>query len=201
MANYSINNFVGLPNATDTRLKIYDKNSRLKYIVDPNVAYFFAKINIINIKIENSNQIQLDFSSAQEAVDALIKLNNYKKIITDKEVIPTPSTSDVVFSKSNLNMNALDTVNDGDLATLSGITDNPVSGNFIRVLINGLEVNVGGKTYPYDCYFSNDNGLTSKNLGDEEKGDKLYWNPSVANYNLDSSYDKIDFIYLIKNNG
>lgn len=200
MANYSIHNFVGLPNSTDTRLKIYDKSSRLKYIVDPNVAYFYSKSNFINIKIENKNQIQLDFSSSQEAVDALIKLNNYKKIITDKDVIPTPPPfQGSVFSKSNLNMPSLDTENDGDLATISGITDTPLEGNFIRVTVNGLEVNVGGKEYPYDCYFSNDGGVTHKILGEEQKGDKLYWNPSISGYNLDSSYDKIDFIYLIRN--
>lgn len=195
MANYSINNFVGLPNATDTRLKIYDKNSRLKYIIDPLVAYFFAKSNIINIKIEDSNQIQLDFATYQEAIDSLIKLNNYKKIITDKDLIPTPSSSSV-FSKSNLNMSSLDTFIDGDLATISGITDIPMEGSIVRVTVNGLEVNVGGKEYPYDCYFSNDNGLTSKEIGTEQRGDKLYWNSSIAGYNLSSNYDKIDFIYL-----
>jgi len=200
MANYSIQNFVGLPNPTDTRLKIYDKSARLKYIVDPNVAYFFAKSNVINIKVENKNQIQLDFATSQEAIDALIKLNNYKKIITDKDVIPTPPPfQGSVFSKSNLNMSALDTVNDGDLATLLGIIDNPLEGNFVRVTVNGLEVNVGGKVYPYDCYFSNDNGITAKSIGEEQTGDKLYWNTSIAGYNLDSSYDKIDFIYLIRN--
>ena len=200
MANYSIHNFVGLPNSNDTRLKIYDKSSRLKYIVDPNVAYFYSKSVFINIKIENKNQIQLDFSSSQEAVDALIKLNNYKKIITDKNVIPSPSPyKGAVFSKSNLNMSTLDTINDGDLAVLTGITDTPLEDNFVRVTVNGLEVNVGGKDYPYDCYFSNDDGITHRNLGEEQIGDKLYWNPSIAGYNLDSSYDKIDFIYLIRN--
>ena len=198
MANYSINNFVGLPNPTDTRLKIYDKANRLKYIINPNMAYFFAKSNIINIKIEDKNDIQLDFGSNQEAIDALIKLNNYKKIIIESQVKPIPpDPTSTVFSKSNLNMSCLDTLNDGDLATNNGILDEPLTGSFVRVTVNGLEVNVGGKIYPYDCYFSDDNGLTPKTLGNEKKGDKLYWNGLVAGYNLNQDYDKIDFIYLI----
>ena len=53
-----------------------------------------------------------------------------------------------------------------------------------------------GKVYPYDCYFSADNGLTAKAIGDEKQGDKLYWNKSVSGYNLDA-IDIIDFVYLI----
>ena len=196
MANFSINNFVGLPNSTDTRLKIYDKSNKLKWIIDPHVAYFFCKSSSILIKIEDKNSLNLDFSSNQEAVDSLVKLNNYKKIITDKQAIPDPSPGRVIFSKSNLNMNALLTANDGDLACDTPILDKPKTESFVRVTVNGLEVNVGGKVSPYDCYFSSNDGVTAKTLGTETTGDKLYWNYSVAKYNL-SPQDLIDFIYLI----
>lgn len=201
MATYSINNFLANPSVGDERLKIYDKNSKLRYTIDPNIAYFFKKANIVVIKVDNKNDIYLDFPSTTESTQALAKLNDAKKALTSSQSgcpIPPGGSGENIYSKSNLNMQALVTVNDGDLACNNAIIDSPVSASFVKVFINGIEVNVGGTVYPFDCYFSPDGGTTVRLLGDEKKGDKLYWNGSIAGYQLDT-VDLIDFNYLISN--
>jgi len=198
MATYSITNFLSIPAPNDVRLKIFDKNNKLRHTIDPNIAYFFKKSHIVVIKIEDRNDIYLDFASSTESAQALSKLNDAKKALTNPGgcIVPPSGNGENVYSKANLNMVALVTVNDGDLACNTMILDKPVSASHVRVFINGVEVNVGGNTYPHDCYFSHDGGVTVKVLGDEKQGDKLYWNQSVANYNLDIG-DLIDFVYLI----
>ena len=90
-------------------------------------------------------------------------------------------------------MPALVTVNDGDLACVSQIDDVPIRESFVRVFINGMEAN---RDLPSpDCFFSAD-GFNQRPLGDERIGDRLWWNGSVAGYNLDT-LDLIDFVYLI----
>jgi hypothetical protein len=198
MANYSITNFLATPQAGDTRLRIYDKSNKLRYTIDPLVAYFYLQVAIVQIKIEDKNDILLDFASASEAALAMAKLNQAKQELTLPDCAGRPGEGVIVFSKSNLNMPALVTLSGvSTLACNSGIIDRPEDSSPVRVFINGIEVNVGGKVYPYDCYFSSDNGVTAKIMGDEKPGDKLYWNGNIANYELDT-IDLIDFIYLIK---
>ena len=55
-----------------------------------------------------------------------------------------------------------------------------------------MEVNLGDKTF--DCYFSNDGGTTARLVVDIEAGDILYWNGSIAGYQLDAT-DDIDISY------
>ena len=197
MANYQLSNFLATPTSQDTRMRIYDKNSKLKYTLDPNVAYFYKKANIVIIKVEDKNDIYLDFSSSTESAQALAKLNEAKRIMTQPGCAPDPNGT-TVYSKSNLNMTANVTVNDGDLACNTAILDTPKTYSYVRVFVNGVEVNTGDKNSG-DCYFSRDGGSTALVVGDERLGDKLYWNESIANYNLDA-IDLIDFIYLIEVN-
>jgi hypothetical protein len=144
MATYSITNFLSTPASGDVRIKILDKLNKLRHTIDPNIAYFYKNANIVLIKIEDRNDIQLDFATSAEAAQALAKLNDAKKALTNAGgcVIPGTTGSNV-FSKLNMNMVALITVNDGDLACNSIILDKPAVGSFVRVFINGVEVNVG----------------------------------------------------------
>lgn len=203
MATYQLNNFLATPTSQDVRMRIYDKNSKLRYTLDPNVAYFYKKANVVIIKVEDKNDIFLDFSNSTEAAQSLAKLNDAKKMMTQPSCPSTPggggSSTKIVYSKSNLNMTSLLTTSDGDLACNSGIVDKPTTSSHVRVFLNGIEVNVGGKNYPYDCYFSPDGGNTARIVGDERQGDKLYWNGSIAGYELDT-IDLIDFQYLIEVN-
>lgn len=191
MANYSITNFVATPSGDDTMMRIYDKNTRLKYTLEPNVAYFSAKLNIVTIRVEDDNTITLDFPNSTEAIKALAKLNEFRKFF-DK---PTEDASGIILYTGNKDMVASVTNIDGDLACSISISATPKKLSIVSVYVNGLNVNVGGKLHPYDCYFSTDGGLTAKSSGHENIGDKLYWNPSIANYNLDAN-DLIDFVYL-----
>ena len=95
----------------------------------------------------------------------------------------------------NQTMNALSTTTDGDLACSLPIFIDPQGK--VDVYINGLNVPSGlGK----DCYFSVDNGITARVDGEELAGDKLYWNGSIAGYQLEIT-DKIDFDYIISTSG
>ena len=195
MASYSINTFVRTPSQGDTYIKIYNKYNKLIYSIDPNIAFFYKSSNILSIKVNDSNDIFLDFETASECNDALLKLNSIKQTLIS--MVESSGVTDLktnVFSKNNLNMSANITTQNGDLACDIGIIDTPISNSLVRVFINGLEVNVGGKMSPYECYFSND-GINVRNIGDERHGDKLYWNGEIAKYQLDQM-DSIDFIYL-----
>jgi len=198
MANYKLSNFLATPTAQDTRMRIYDKNSKLRYTLDPNIAYFYKKANIVLIKVEDKNDIYLDFATSTESAQALARLNDAKRVMTQPGCTPDPDGT-TVYSKANLNMAGLVTTIDGSLACNTAIIDRPKTSSHVRVFINGAEVSTGGKVYPHDCYFSADGGVTERILGDERQGDKLYWNGTVANYNLDA-IDLIDFIYLIEVN-
>jgi hypothetical protein len=195
MANYTLATFLAQPTDDDTRIKIFDKNKVLKYSIDPNPAFFFTKSNIIVIKMEDKNVIYIDFDSINDANQAIVKLNDAKKYLIQLAKM-SQTNGTVVFSKLNLNMNAMRTFIDGDRCCNTPINNHPKVGSFVKVFVNGLEVNVGGKVTPYDCYFSSDNGLTARIIGDEKYGDYLYWNTSIAGYNLDVT-DFIDFEYLI----
>ena len=180
-------------------MRIYDKNSKLRYTLDPHVAYFYKKSNIVIIKVEDRTDIYLDFATSANAAQALAKLNEAKRAMTQPGCSPQPGEGETVYSKANLNMAANTTTTDGSLACGVAIIDRPVSNSHVRVFVNGVDISTGGKVYPHDCYFSADDGVTERILGDERQGDKLYWNGSVANYNLDT-IDLIDFIYLIEVN-
>lgn len=82
MATYSLNNFLATPSPGDITLKIYDISRKLKYEINPNIAYFLTKSNIVIIRIEDRNDIYLDFIDTQEAVAAAAKLNTAKRYIT-----------------------------------------------------------------------------------------------------------------------
>lgn len=102
----------------------------------------------------------------------------------------------LTYSTSNLNMAALDTTqgSGSQLACNTGITTLPNS--VVRVMINGVEINVGGTTSTYGGFFSPD-GTVVRLPNDEQVGDKLYWNTDTVEYQLDTT-DEIDFIYLIR---
>lgn len=86
------------------------------------------------------------------------------------------------------------TVLDGDLATNTGITNAPQLDSGVRVYINTMRVPCGNTGNDF-CYFSNDGGTTAKAFGNESQGDLLYWNGSIAGYELDTA-DLITFDYI-----
>ena len=53
---------------------------------------------------------------------------------------------------------------------------------------------VGDGVKTLNCYFSADGGTTAKSVSALTSGDQLYWNGTVAGFDLDTS-DVIDFDY------
>jgi hypothetical protein len=115
--------------------------------------------------------------------------------VTNKEYVDNYASSAVTsinFSNTNVNMTASATTASSGYqkACATALIATPKS--LIKVLINGVEVNVGAGL---DCVFSPD-GSTLRVIGTEQVGDYLYWNTNGAPYQLDAN-DEIDFIYLV----
>ena len=75
----------------------------------------------------------------------------------------------------------------------------PVAGSRIYVEVNGLKIpELGdGTKVGAACYFSRDAGATALSLLHVIAGDVLYWQESVAGYQLDAATDVIEFVYEV----
>lgn len=74
------------------------------------------------------------------------------------------------------------------------ISHTPFGDSAVTVTVNGLGVNLGDGVTTSSCYFSADGGTTARAMADIEGGDQLYWNGSIAGYELDGG-DLVDVIY------
>lgn len=74
------------------------------------------------------------------------------------------------------------------------ITSTPQGERYVTVIVNGISYEVGDGYKTFDCYFSDDGGTTARNLFDVEAGDTLYWNGTIAGFDL-SGTDRVDFDY------
>lgn len=82
------------------------------------------------------------------------------------------------------------TTNDGDS---SGVDIDSTPEGMVQVFVNGFMVHLkSDKTG--DCYFSSDAGVTARTIPNIALGDVLYWNGSIAGYQLDNT-DKITLVY------
>lgn len=98
-----------------------------------------------------------------------------------------------VETDSDLNQVPSVTSADGD-ATGVFITYTPFQDSNVQILINGVNVNLGDGAKNQPCYFSADGGTNARAIADIAAGDQLYWNGSIAGYELDGT-DEIDLIY------
>lgn len=101
-------------------------------------------------------------------------------------------SSEGVSTNDDYNLNPSVTSSDGDTTGLT-ISNTPHNDSHVRVMVNGIEVGLGGNKL-LTCYFSADGGTTARAIADITSGDTLYWNGSVAGYQLDAN-DKINIIY------
>jgi hypothetical protein len=85
------------------------------------------------------------------------------------------------------------TSSDGD-TTGATITYTPFSDSVVTIKINGMEINLSDGNKSEAAYFSNDSGSTARLIKDVEAGDTLYWNGSIAGYQLDGT-DDLDIAY------
>ena len=103
-----------------------------------------------------------------------------------------------VETDSDLNQTPNVTSVDGD-PTGVFITYTPFSDSNVQILVNGISTNLGDGFKNQPCYFSADGGVTARPIADIEAGDQLYWNGSIAKYELDGS-DEVDVIYDASSN-
>lgn len=102
---------------------------------------------------------------------------------------PAPTTSDKALTASA-------TSSDGDAATASTVTATPALDCYVGVRVNGLHYEVGDGVKTKDCYFSADAGTTARSISAIASGDGLYWNGSIAGFQL-AATDKIDLDYIV----
>lgn len=70
----------------------------------------------------------------------------------------------------------------------------PFKDGSVNVLINGISVLEGDGVRTAEAYFSNDGGLTAKSISNIEAGDEIYWNGTIAGFDLTGT-DQIDVEY------
>jgi hypothetical protein len=123
-------------------------------------------------------------------------------LLDGKQIKPQSITADrlapgVIGGKpvsANKNMAASATTADGQIACATAIAFTPASGSYVAVSVNGLHQNLGDGDKTHDCYFSGDTGTTARAMSAIVATDVLYWNGSIAGYQL-ATTDKIDFEY------
>lgn len=101
--------------------------------------------------------------------------------------------------RANKSMAASTTVADGDLACATAVATTPATsstaGGYIGVVVNGVAYLVGdGTKVAVDCYFSGDGGATARLMKSVVAGDLLYWNGSIAGFQLAAATDKVSFL-------
>lgn len=95
-------------------------------------------------------------------------------------------------SSANKGMTASATSADGQQACATGLASAPALASYVQVMINGVQYVVGNGVKTKDCYFSGDAGSTARATNALQSGDKLYWNGSIAGFQL-AADDAVDF--------
>ena len=101
--NYDLINFIATPTSSDVTIKIFDKNGVFKYSISPLISYYFFKNQYVVIKVDDAEDIMLDFEDSQTAMSALEKLNDAKTIITEQA-----DSNITYYTKDELNTGQLD---------------------------------------------------------------------------------------------
>ena len=121
---------------------------------------------------------------------------------------PTIGTSNIVFvdigtgtaaafaTTSNKAMAASLTTADGQSACATTLAATPGNHAYIQIFVNGLHEVLGDGVKTKSCYFSADGGTTARTIANIASGDTLYWNGSIAGYQL-ATTDIIDFDYAV----
>jgi hypothetical protein len=98
----------------------------------------------------------------------------------------------------NKRMPARVTTADGERACDIALAATPVAGSRVFIAINGVGVPELGDGVKANaaCYFSADGGVTARALSEIVEGDVLYWQGSIAGYEL-APTDVIEFMYEV----
>ena len=118
--------------------------------------------------------------------------NNLRVKTKDSTINRDASGISSVTRTDQQNLTASTTTADGQIATNVTLAKTPIG--VIMVDVNGVHASIGNGVKTSECYFSSDGGTTARNLSSIVAGDSLYWNGSVAQYQL-ASTDVINFKY------
>jgi len=135
-------------------------------------------------------------STVVAAGDGLTKVGNVISVLPDgTSVFVSPSGLKAAVPVSDdKDLFALATTMDGDLASNSPISRTPAGDGYVEVLINSITADLGDGVKTLECYFSGDGGVTARAIADITAGDLLYWNGSVAKYQLKANWI-VDYNY------
>lgn len=158
----------------------------------------------LNRSADANNSANVTSQMAVSVAEGTANKNTTWKLNTPDPL--TLGTTDLVFdlhsnsyyatpSIANKFMQAVVTVNDGDLACNTAISATPAKTSYVDVTVGGMQINVGNGVKTTAAYFSGDGGTTARAYNGVVAGDKLYWNGSKAGYQLDTTDDvSFDFV-------
>lgn len=140
------------------------------------------------------NTVDVTLSQTNNNVKVVILAAGGEQIVTQ------------IISPDDKFMTSLATSLDGDLASNDAITNTPVDGCYVAVFVNGIEYEVGDGVFTKACYFASAGlphvakGFSTDHVnGQIEAGDFLYWNGSIAGFNLTAG-SRISLMYMVSNN-
>ena len=140
-------------------------------------------------------QNQIAQLTAQHAADVAALQSTtsgiQSQLLTVQTAVASATTTEATVNKG---MPALPTAADGVLATATPIQFTPSQDGYVSVFVNGIQVQLGNGTRSADCYFSNSDGADARLYADIAQGDGLYWNGSIAGYELTAD-DLITLMY------
>lgn len=120
-----------------------------------------------------------------------ITIDSTSLVFTVESTLSAP-----VPTLSNKNMTGSTTTADGDQATSTTVASTPAQDGWVQLLVGSVPETIGDGDKLSAAYISGDNGSTARTIAAIAAGDKIYWNGSIAGYELNSSY-KLHLIYNV----
>jgi hypothetical protein len=140
-------------------------------------------------------------TSGSDATTADIASSTDRRYVTDAQLVVVGNTSgtntgDQSFRADMRSLTASVTTADHDQAMVATVSASNTHGGEVAVFVDGQKqfVAVDGATRNGDCYFSAD-GAAARAFAAIVSGDKLYWNGSIAGFQL-AATDKIDVLFM-----
>lgn len=99
--------------------------------------------------------------------------------------------------QDQIDLAASTTTANGQLACATALASTPLGGGYVSVYyLGGTKVRVGNGVTTDEAYWSTNSGVSALAFSALVSGALLYWNGSVSGFNLSSTGDTFDFIYI-----
>lgn len=172
-----------------------------------------ANANELNY-LDNDSLESADFQKLADISVSATKINYLSGVTGISSDATTASNNDLLYASAinqainnvplsvekqyieDYNLPGVNTTQNGDLVCNTALTEQPVSGSAVYVVINKIIRLKAGTGINDKIYFADpsDPTNTKRVSGTEQKGDKPYWNNS-SDFNIEST-DIIDYEYL-----